>query len=233
MTRRLAFIPARGGSQRVPKKNIREFCGRPMLAYAIAAAEESGLFDHIHVSTDSAEVAEVAARFGHAPRFLRPAAMGENEYPLLEVLRWTLAELAKDGETFDDVCLLLATAPLIEADDLRQGYQILAEGGRDLPVLSVGAFPSPVERALKVKADGTLEWVFPEMRLKHSQELTTSYYDAGAFLWFSVPVLTAQEQPVFSSFRPYVLPHHRAVDINTNDDFLLAEIMYRGSRSRD
>ena len=235
MTRRSAIIPARSGSTRITDKNIVEFCGRPLLAYGLEAARKSNLFDTIHVSTDAERYADIAAAEGHPVDFLRAPEMAGNNVSIPAVLRWVLEQYAERGDTFDEVCLIVATAPLLEASDLVEGQAALARSGGRLPVLSAASFPAPVERAMLVDDAGVMRFVHPELRFKHSQECPPQYFDAGAFAFFTASQITDSSERVYTEYIPYILDRHKATDINEPEDLAMAEVLYLGLQalSRD
>ena len=147
--KRLAVIPARGGSKRIPDKNIRNFCGRPMLAHILSAANASGLFTTIHVSTDSQRIRDVAGKIGSPPDFLRPDELARDDTPIMPVLRYVLEEYANRGLHFDEVWLLMACAPLIEASDLISASTFSQKVGSEHPLVAVSEYPVPIEWAFK------------------------------------------------------------------------------------
>jgi pseudaminic acid cytidylyltransferase len=226
---RIAIIPARGGSKRIERKNIVDFCGRPLLTYSLDAARDSGLFDLVHVSTEDRAIADVAAAHGFAPEFLRDPALADDRTPLLPVLKWVLERYAAAGRQFDTACLLMPTAPLIEASDLRNGCALFERSGKEAPVLAASSFPCPVEWAMRLGPDGRLRPVDPAKTQIRSQELETAYYDAGSFMVFSVAQIMAYPA-LPASYLAYLLPRHKAVDIDDREDLALAERLYRGGR---
>jgi pseudaminic acid cytidylyltransferase len=230
---RLAVIPARGGSTRIPDKNVRLFCGAPMLSYGLNAASQSGLYAEIHVSTDSDDIAALAADLGHAPAFRRTAGLAGNDVPLLEVLRWVVRQFTERGQSFDEVCLIYAAAPLIEAADLVDGHEKFAAHGGAHPVITVGRFPTPVERAMRIDDGGLLRWLAPAHRFAQSQDLSTTYFDTGAFLIMAPAHLEEEGFPAFEAMLPMVLPLDKVADINDAEDLALAEALYRGRLTRD
>lgn len=228
MSRRIAILPARGGSKRIPDKNIRNFCGKPMIAHALEAARQSGAFDRIHVSTDSARIAEVAAGLGFPPAFPRPAALADDHTPIMPVLRHTLEEYARRGETFDVAVLVMACAPLIESDDLSDAIAFFEHHDDARPVLAVTPYPAPVEWAFDRREDGSLIPVQPGMFAVRSQDLGEKYFDAGLFCVFSTQqILDSEGAGDDSGFLGYVIPRRRAVDIDDMDSLELAEALWR------
>jgi pseudaminic acid cytidylyltransferase len=231
MTRRIAIIPARSGSSRIIDKNIVEFCGRPLLTYGLAAAHDSNLFDTIHVSTDSPRYADVAASAGHPVDFLRTPEMSANSVSITAVLRWVLGEYTARGENFDEVCLIVATAPLLQSSDLIAGQQLLTQTNGGFPVLSVASFPAPVERAMLIDESRVLRFAQPELRTLHSQECPPQYFDAGAFAFFKTEQVVESAETVYSEYTPYILDRHKATDINEPEDLTLAEVLFLGLRT--
>lgn len=228
---KIAIVPARGGSKRIKDKNIVDFCGRPMIAYALEAARESGLFDVIHVSTDSARIAGVAEDLGFPVDFLRDPALSDDHTPLIPVLRWVLQQYQSRGQSAEDVCLLMPCAPLIEAADLRAAYARYAEAGRGIMTLAVVPFAYPVERALAMDRDGILRPKFPESWLKRSQDLETSYHDAGLFSFSPAASILDPELMAAQAMLPFPLARDKAVDIDEPADLALAEILFRGRQA--
>ena len=230
-SRNLAVLPARGGSGRIPDKNIRPLLGRPMLAYPLAAAAASGLFETIHVSTDSPRYAALAGELGHPVSFLRPAALAQNSSSLMELLRWTVGRYDALGQVFETICLIYATAVLIEAEDLRAGYRQLRHSPELGPVMTVGRTLAPVERALRVGADGVLRWIEPANRFLHSQQCPPAYFDAAGFLFFTRAQLFADDDTVADAFQALVLPSARVCDINDPEDLETARVLLLGRQA--
>jgi len=228
---KIAILPARGGSKRIKDKNIVEFCGRPMMAYALEAARESGLFDIIHVSTDSERIAEVAARLGFPVDFLRDPALSDDNTPLMPVLRWVLNEYKARGQTIEDVCLLMPCAPLIEASDLTGAYARYVEAGRKAVVLAVVPFAYPIWRSLAPDGEGVLRPVFPEHWPKRSQDLPAAYHDAGVFSFSPAANILDPNLVVSQAMLPFPLARYKAVDIDEPEDLMLAEMTYRGRQA--
>ena len=228
---KIAIIPARGGSKRIKDKSIVEFCGRPMMSYALEAARESGLFDVIHVSTDSERTAAVAADLGFAPEFLRDPSFADDHTPLMPVLRWVLQQFSDRGHEARDVCLLMPCAPLVEPEDLRGAYETYEKAGRKTTVLAVVPFPYPVERALAPDSEGVLRPKFPESWHKRSQDLATCYHDAGLFSFAPAAHIRDPNLVVTDRLLPFALPRYKATDIDEPEDLEYAEILYRGLRA--
>ncbi|MGJ3232187.1 MAG: cytidylyltransferase domain-containing protein [Oceanicaulis sp.] len=223
----LCVIPARGGSKRIARKNARDFAGKPMLAHALGAALASGVFDTVHVSTEDKEIAAIAAAYGAAPDFARPADLADDHTPIRDVVKAVLAEYARRGRAFDTVALVYATAVLIEAEDLRAALRAF-EADPARPLLSVVEAGTPLER-LMVEEGGALKPALPERFANRTQDLTPAYRDAGAFGFFASETLRADTDGAAAlAFRPFVLPLFKGVDIDTEDDWRFAEIIKAG-----
>lgn len=227
----IAVVPARGGSKRLKDKNVLAFEGRPMICHALDAAKASGIFAEIHVSTDSERIRDVVEAAGFPVPFLRDPALADDATPLMPVLRWVLGRFEDQGRHFDDVCLLMPTAPLLEAADLVEAYrQYRSAGGRSL--LAVARYPVPVEWAFARADDGTLTPCQPGMFAVRSQDLQPKYYDTGSIAFFPVSAVMSEAPPDDRSFVSYVLPPDKAVDIDDEDDLRLAQALFRARRAR-
>lgn len=235
--KRLAVIPARGGSKRIPNKNIRDFCGKPMITHVLSAARGSGLFSTIHVSTESQSIHDVVTELGHPPDFPRPEELADDHTPIMPVLRHVAQEYARRGLNFDEIWLLMACAPLIEAQDLCSAAVLFREAGGQQPLLAVSEYPAPIEWAFRREANGALTPVQAGMFAVRSQDLEKRYFDAGSFAAFpSARVLESQGAGSDNGFIGYVLPKGTAIDIDDEQDWQLAEAIYRvrstGSQSK-
>lgn len=223
---RLAVIPARGGSKRIPRKNIKPFAGQPMIAYAIAAARDSALFEHIIVSTDDAEIAAVAQAHGAAVPFLRAPELADDHAGTVPVIADAIRRCAALGWQASEVCCIYPGVPLLQADDLRAALALL--DGADY-AFSVSHFPAAVQRALKRSSDGVMSPFFPQYVHTRSQDLEAGYYDAGQFYWGRAAAWLSGQSPHVNG-RGLVLPAWRAVDIDTPDDWQRAEIAFAAAR---
>ena len=224
----LALIPARGGSKRVPRKNIRDFCGRPMIGWAIEAARESGCFARVLVSTDDAEIAAVARGCGAEVPFLRPAGLADDHAGTAPVVAHALRWCAEQGIEVEHACCLYATAAFVEPGDLREGLRLLQEQARDF-VLAVTAYAAPIQRALRIRA-GVLEMFDPARFGARSQDLEPAYHDAGQFCWGRRQAWLEQLPLQGGRNAALALPRHRVQDIDTPEDWLRAEAMFRALR---
>jgi pseudaminic acid cytidylyltransferase len=225
---RIAIIPARSGSTRIRNKNVHPICGRPMMAYPLAAAQQSGLFDKIHVSTDSEHYASIAGELGFPVDFLRPPDLSQGHSPMREALRQVLRTYDAQSVHYDEICMLYATAVLLDGDDLRAGHALFEQHNGQSVVLAVGRFAAPLERAMTIDADDMLRWRTPANRLLHSQDCLPAYFHGAAFLFFSRASLFDEVLPEDEEYVPYILPATKAVDIDEPEHLELAELLLRG-----
>ncbi|MDH4064153.1 MAG: pseudaminic acid cytidylyltransferase [Acidobacteriota bacterium] len=223
----VAVIPARGGSKRIPRKNIRAFCGRPILAYPIEAAEASNLFSRIIVSTDDNEIAEVARAFGAEVPFVRPAALADDHAGTNAVVRHAVAWMADAVQPSDLVCCLYPTAPFVTPEFLGRGYDLMSDP-RWQYAISVTSFAFPIQRALRILPSGGLSPMTPEFVDTRSQDLEPAFHDAGQFYW-GRPRAFLDDLPDYAAHSaPVVLPRWMVQDIDTEEDWETAERLYRG-----
>lgn len=228
---RLAVIPARGGSKRIPRKNIRPFGGRPMIGWSIAAARDSGLFDRIVVSTDDAEIADVARALGADVPFVRPAELSDDHTGTTPVVAHAIAWQNAQGDAqAEETCCLYATAPFVQADDLRRGLETLHRTGADY-AFSVTRFPAPIQRALRIRADHRVEMFDPAQCTTRSQDLEEAWHDAGQFYWGQAAAWLAHKVIFGRGSAPVILPSHRVQDIDTPEDWTRAELMFQAGRA--
>jgi len=221
----LCIIPARGGSKRIVRKNIRDFCGKPMIVWSIEAALQSGCFARVVVSTDDAEIAEVAKSCGAEVPFVRPAALADDFATTGAVMAHAVGELMADQPS-DEVCCLYATAPFVESEDLQRGLVLLSESQAEY-VFSVTQYRFPIQRALRLDESGQLAMFQPEFFQTRSQDLEEAYHDAGQFYWGRSQAWL-QQTPIFScDARPLMLPSHRVQDIDSEEDWLRAEWLFK------
>ncbi|MGL4447518.1 MAG: pseudaminic acid cytidylyltransferase [Shewanella sp.] len=222
----IAIIPARGGSKRIPRKNIKLFHGKPMIAWSILAAQKSGCFARIIVSTDDAEIAAVAREYGAEVPFIRPAEIANDYATTSDVLCHAITWLAAQGQYPELICCLYATAPFVAPDDLRHGLDLLTNSPATQFVFSATRFNFPIQRAIKVNEQGCVSMFSPEHLLTRSQDLEEAYHDAGQFYWGRANAWLAK-QPVFEKNSQIVLlPSFRVQDIDTLDDWLRAEQLF-------
>lgn len=232
MTRRVAIVPARGGSKRIPQKNIRDFCGKPMIGYVLDAARASGLFDVVHVSTESQRIRDTVESLGFEVDFMRPDRLADDLTPIWPVLKFVLATYAERQQHFDQVWLLMACAPFVEASDLKAAADMLRRSGRGSSVMAVAPYPVAIERAYRRAADGMLTPVQPGLFAVRSQDLEKAYFDAGMFAAMpAATVLASQGAGSNTGFLGYVLERDKAIDIDDESDWALAEsLFYHRSR---
>lgn len=223
--RGVAIIPARGGSKRIPRKNVRPFRGRPMLAWSIDAALASGAFDRVVVSTDDDEIAELAASLGASVPFRRSATASSDHATTCDVLVEVLGMLADRGERFDLGCCLYATAPFVRGTDLAEGRRRLEAGAFDV-VMPVAPFSFPIWRSMKRHPDGRVELNFPQNRDIRSQDLPPAFHDAGQWYWFRVPAFLRERVLMGPSTGSVVLSPSTVQDIDTEEDWALAELKH-------
>ncbi|MDT8440441.1 MAG: pseudaminic acid cytidylyltransferase [Desulfuromonadales bacterium] len=228
----VAIIPARGGSKRIPGKNIKPFAGKPIIAYSIAAALECGLFDRVIVSTDDEEIAAVSRSLGAEVPFLRPAELADDYAGTGAVVKHCLAWLQDHkARRADYACCIYATAPFLRPEDLREGLRLLTETGKSY-AFSVTSFPFPVQRAIRINQAGCVEALYPEMIFKRSQDLEEAYHDAGQFYWGRAEAFLADIVTFSPESVPVVLPRYRVQDIDTPEDWQRAELMFAASQEQ-
>ncbi|MBB5392529.1 MULTISPECIES: pseudaminic acid cytidylyltransferase [unclassified Herbaspirillum] len=222
---RLAVIPARGGSKRIPRKNIKSFCGKPMIAWSISAALQSGCFDEVIVSTDDAEIADVARQWGASVPFMRPAALADDHTGTIPVIRHAIEWFGQDRQP-SQVCCIYATAPFVQADDLRRGLNVLMANDCNY-AFSVTSYPFPIQRAIRILNTERVEMFYPEHFNTRSQDLEEAWHDAGQFYWGRTSAW--KEDPAFftPASMPVRLPRHRVQDIDTAEDWMRAEWLFK------
>ena len=223
---KLAIIPARGGSKRIPRKNIKPFCGKPMIAWSIEAALRSACFDRVIVSTDDQEIAETARKYGALTPFTRPQELADDFSPTAAVVRHGIEWLQRNGIQPQSVCCIYATAPFIVSDDIGAGLALLEEQHCDY-VLPVTSFGFPVQRALRVEGEHLLRMMSPQFFSTRSQDLEDAYHDAGQFCW-GTKQAWIEGKPIFEAKTlPLILPRHRVQDIDTEEDWTRAELLFK------
>ncbi len=223
---RVAVIPARGGSKRIARKNIRSFVGKPVMAYSIEAAQSAEIFDKIIVSTDDQEIAQVAESLGAEVPFVRPAELSDDKATTIPVIRHAIDWLTENVETVDYACCIYAAAPFVRAEDLRRSFDVLQDQQVEF-VFPVTSFPFPIFRALKIEPSGQSTMFWPEHELTRSQDLPDAYHDAGQFYWGTADAYRQRDGFFSASTAPIVLPRHMVQDIDTPEDWVRAEHMFR------
>ena len=223
---RLCIIPARGGSKRIPRKNIKEFCGQAMIGYSIEAAITSQCFDKVVVSTDDQEIAQVAISFGAEVPFIRPYELANDHVATIPVVKHAIEWLDEQGQSPTDVCCLYATAPFIQSKTISKAFQQLQESKSDY-CFSVTSFAFPIQRSIRITQDHKVDMFYPENFHVRSQDLEEAYHDAGQFYWGKAQAFK-DELPIFSEkATPYILPRYLVQDIDTMEDWIRAEAMHR------
>jgi pseudaminic acid cytidylyltransferase len=222
----LAVIPARGGSKRIPHKNIKLFMGQPIISYSINAAKSCGLFDKIIVSTDSKEIAQVAEKCGAEIPFFRPAELSDDFTGTDEVILHALNWFIKKDINIDYVCCIYATAPFVKPEHIREGFEILRNVG-STSSFPVTTYPYPIFRSLKINSRGNLEMFWPEHFKTRSQDLIEAYHDAGQFYWADVKKYLVEKRFFSESAAPVIIPRYLVQDIDTIEDWKRAEIMFQ------
>ena len=206
---------------------MREFCGKPMIGHILETARESGLFDVIHVSTESPEVRAKVEKLGFAIDFPRPDHLADDFTPIMPVLKYVAEQYVARGKRFDEVWLLMACAPLIESSDLKEAADLFARSPGERAVLAVSAYPVPIEWAYSRAGDGALSPLQPGMFAKRSQDIEKKYFDTGTFCALpSAMVLGSEGAGSDTGFTGYVLDKDKAIDIDDDEDWALAEVMF-------
>lgn len=225
--RRLAVIPARDGSKRIPGKNIRDFAGKPMISYAIEAAQATGLFDHLVVSTDSAEIGEIARAAGAETPFVRPSELADDHTPTVPVIAHAVRACLELGWQASSVCCIYPAVPLIRSQDIADALDVLERGPASY-VFPVTPYSSPIQRALRRGGDGRISSFYPQYREVRTQDLAPAFHDTGQFYW-GWAQSWLDELGIHANGASIVLPEWRVVDIDTADDWKRAEFIYRSA----
>ena len=218
----LAIIPARGGSKRIPRKNVKPFLGKPMLAYPIKAALETGLFEEVMVSTDDEEIAEVACQYGATVPFMRRAETANDYATLSDVLHEVLDNYERIGKSFDNMCCILATSPLLHAADISQGFRSLEESGFST-IVPIVQYSYPILRSFKMDENGGIDYNWPEYAKSRSQDLPAAYHDSGTFYWHKVALWRTGK----ISRGAIIVSEETVQDIDTEQDWKMAEVKYK------
>jgi pseudaminic acid cytidylyltransferase len=223
---RIAIIPARGGSKRIPKKNIKLFAGLPILAWSIRAAIESQCFDKIIVSTDDLEIQKIANMYGADTPFLRPANLSGDHIGTIPVIAHAIDWFIKNSCEVSEACCIYATAPFLRGEDIIRGLQTLEGDSLDY-AFSVTKFASPIQRAIRVTKNHRIEMFYPENFSIRTQDLNEAWHDAGQFYWGKTQAWL-EHRPIFNKkSAPVFMPRNRVQDIDTEEDWVYAEAMYK------
>jgi pseudaminic acid cytidylyltransferase len=227
---KLAVIPARGGSKRIPRKNIKDFCGKPIIAWSIEAALQSGCFDELIVSTDDPEIADVARQWGAQVPFVRPVALSDDHTGTTPVVQHAIEWFAQHGRSPQKVCCIYATAPFVSAADIKRGEDILTQENCAY-AFSVTSYPFPIQRAVRITPQGNVEMFNPQYFNTRSQDLEEAWHDAGQFYWGQAKAWAEGKMFFTPDSIPVRLPRHRVQDIDTAEDWLRAEWMFKALQS--
>ena len=220
----ICIIPARGGSKRIPKKNIKDFFGKPLIAYSIEIAKKSELFDDIIVSTDDKKIADIAKKYGASVQ-MRPDELSDDFTGTGDVVKYVLNSLAQEDKKYDFVCTLYATAPLLQIKYLKEGFEKLKNSDAH-QAFSVTSMSFPIQRTFKITQDGRCKMFTPEHFSSRSQDLEEAYQDAGQFYWERLSN-DFTDVPFGKDSIPIVLPRHLVQDLDTQEDWERLEIMYQ------
>jgi pseudaminic acid cytidylyltransferase len=222
----IAIIPARGGSKRIPRKNVKDFCGKPMIAWPIIAALESRLFEAVLVSTDDDEIATVAEAYGAVAPFRRPAELSDDHTPTLPVIAHAIRWWEEHRSPVDFACCIYATAPFLQANDLQRGHELLRQDNDAEFAFSVTSYAFPIFRSLKLGDDGRVQMFWPENELVRSQDLPEAWHDAGQFYWGKRDAFLASNGLFTAKSLGVRVPRTRVQDIDTLEDWARAQSMF-------
>jgi len=228
----LAIIPARGGSKRIPRKNIRLFLDRPVISFAIGAALESGLFDEVMVSTDDDEIAEVARKYGAAVPFMRSNSNADDMATTADVLLEVIERYSAQGRDFDCGACIYPVTPLLDSTTLKESFEMFQKAQADA-LMPVIRYSHPIQRALQINDEGRIRYVNSEHRQTRTQDLPPRFHDAGQFYYFRVEPFLSGKQLVMENTLAYELTENAAQDIDDDNDWKAAEIKYELRRVLD
>ena len=226
MSETIALIPARGGSERILRKNIRKFSGRPIIAWSIELAKRSEIFDRIVVSTDDHEIAETALNEGAEVPFIRPSKLSDSGTGITLVVKHAILKMQQSDIVVRELCLIYATAPFLQIDALKKGLELLHAEDCDY-VISVTTYASPIQRAVKRTANGRLAMFQPDSYNSRSQDLETAYHDAAQFCWGTINAWLEERPAYGANTVPIVLPRHLVQDIDTEEEWRSAEWKFK------
>ena len=225
---KIAVIPARGGSKRIPRKNIKEFCGKPMIAWAISIAQESELFDHVIVSTDDEEIADIGRKWGAETPFVRPVELADDLPPTVPVVAHAVKSCLDNGWALEYVCCIYPCAPFLTVDDLIVALNLLQKVDVNF-VYPVTEYAHQIQRAMRQLPSGQMQFLSPECELTRTQDLEQSYHDAGLFYWGKASAWL-QHRRMHTDGLGMVIPNWRVVDIDSIDDWKRAENIYKARK---
>tara|TARA_B100000674_G_C37871532_1_gene929725 strand:- start:566 stop:1285 length:720 start_codon:yes stop_codon:yes gene_type:complete len=224
---KLCVIPARGGSKRIPKKNIKDFFGKPLISYSIKVALESNLFERVIVSTDDLEIAEISKEFGAEIPFIRPKELSDDHVGLEDVIDHAFAHFENLGERFEYICTIYATAPFIKKTYINMGYEALRDSDA-INAFSCTSMPFPIQRTFKINKQGRCEMFTPEHYQARSQDLEEAFHDAGQFCWTNkLRQEKNKKNMIYSEVSiPITVPRNLVQDIDTPEDWIEAELLF-------
>jgi pseudaminic acid cytidylyltransferase len=222
---KIAVIPARGGSKRIPRKNIRSFCGIPMIARAVQTALASGLFEHVVVSSDDAEIAQIATQAGALVPFVRPPELSDDQTATVPVIAHAVSHCIDQGWAVTHACCIYPCTPLLSGSDMARALDLALQADADF-VYPVVEYAHPIQRAMRRQANGHMSFIQGEHELTRTQDLEKTFHDAGQFYWGKSAAWLALKR-MHSSGLGLVVPHWRTVDIDTEEDFKRAELIFQ------
>ncbi|SDK11900.1 N-acylneuraminate cytidylyltransferase [Methylophilus rhizosphaerae] len=228
----IAVIPARGGSKRIPRKNIRDFCGKPMIAWSIEVARSSGLFDHVIVSTDDSEIADIAIQYEAEVPFIRPVELADDYTGTTPIIAHAIDWVNLNIGKVDYACCIYATAPFVQAEELQIGRDLLKQSGADY-TFSATSYAFPIQRAIRITDEQRVEMFYPEHFNTRSQDLEEAYHDAGQFYWGRSDAWLAGKPLFAKCAAPVLLPRNRVQDIDTVEDWERAEWLFKAMSARE
>lgn len=221
----IAVIPARGGSKRIPMKNVKPFYGIPMIARAIEIAKKTMLFNQIVVSTDDESIAKLAQYYGAVTPFIRPSYLADDHSGTAEVVAHAISELTLNYPAIEYVCCIYPCVPLLMPQDLIRSYEMISNSDLDF-VFPVIKYPHPIQRGFRLGLRGSVNFIFPEHEMTRTQDLEPTYHDAGQFYWGKAESWLSGKR-MHSDGAGMLIPSWRVVDIDTPDDWHRAELLYR------
>lgn len=228
---RLAIIPARGGSKRIPRKNIKPFCGKPMIAWSIEAALQSGCFDSVIVSTDDEEIAQISRQYGAQVPFMRPAELSDDRTATIPVIAHAIDWFNTYGTLVQEACCIYATAPFVRAEDIHHGLELLSTNQCDY-AFAVTSYPFPIQRAIRITPQGRVAMFNPEHFYTRSQDLEEAFHDAGQFYWGRADAWLQGRMIFGEKSIPVPLPRYRVQDIDNVEDWIRAEWMFKSLKAQ-
>ena len=226
--KRIAIIPARGGSKRIPQKNIKDFCGRPMISYPIEALKKSNLFDKIHVSTDDKKIKNVVTSLGLKIDFLRPKDLSNDFTPIMPVIKFVVEQYLQMNQTFEEIWIILPCSPFLSSSDLIEASIIFNQNKSSNPLMAIAEYPVPIEWAFDINENGLLSPIKKGNFAIRSQDLKKKYHDAGMFYAYSKDIiLNVDYNGSDQNFMPYLISKDKAIDIDDPEDWEYAEKLFK------